>query len=214
MNINGAIQALKSKWFYRTIHTSGFILLASYLYLTADWRVSIRWGLAYLAIALVVSHLLARLATSHRFQMLNKYLTSSSEKVSVPTAQFKDEEALVKARYLQSFFNHAAIFFAPAEDALVCVPVLLVGINPWSALLGGVAFGAIHLGGYSYLECIAKAVYYMLIVWIVLPHGLLTVILGHLIVDASGLLILRIAVHQLSKNSELQTENDKGSSTS
>ena len=189
---------------------SGFGLLASYLYLTADWRVSIGWGLAYLAIALVVSHLLVKLGAFSRFQFLNEYLTSPRDKVSIPTAQSKDEWVLVKTRYLQSFFNNAAIFLAPAEDALVCVPVLLVGINPLSALLGGAVFGAIHLGGYSYLECMAKGVYYMLIVWIVLPLGLLTVILGHLIADASGFVILRIAARQLSRNSEMQIKIDKG----
>lgn len=202
MKMSRANQVVRSAWFYRAIHISGFSLLAGYFYNTADWRVSISWGLAYFGIALVVSHLLARLGTSRRFQILNKYFTSPKEKVGVSTGQSQDEWALQKTHHLKSFYNNAAIILAPAEDALVCVPVLLVGISPLSAILGGVVFGAMHLGGYSYLECIAKGVYYMLIVLVVLPHGLLTVVLGHLITDVTGFVLLKIAVRQLAKNSK------------
>lgn len=200
-----------SKWFHRALHILGFTFLVGYLCLTKNWRISIGWGLVYFVIVLAVSHFSAKLGASRRFQKLNKYLTHPSEVISVSAAQSKDEAALVKARYLRSFFNSGAILLVPTEDALVCVPILLAGISPLSALLGGVVFGVIHLGGYSYIECIAKGIYYTLIVWIILPHGLLAVILGHLISDAIGLVVLQIAVHQLSENTKLQAKRNKGS---
>ena len=198
MRMGHVKHALRSAWFYRTIHISGFCLLADYFYNTADWRISISWGLAYFGIALVVSHLLARLGDSRRFQILNQYFTSSREKTDVSPRQSRDDWALLKSEYVKSFYNNAAIIVAPTEDALVCIPVLLAGISPLSAILGGVVFGAIHLGGYSYLECIAKGIYYTLIVLVVLPHGLLTVIFGHLITNAIGFVLLKIAARQLS----------------
>lgn len=151
----------------------------------------------------MVSYLLVRLGVSRRFQVLNRYFTSPRENTGTSLGQSQDEWALLRARHLKSFYNNAAIILAPTEDALVCVPVLFAGISPLSAILGGVIFGVIHLGGYSYLECISKGVSYILIVLVVLPHGLLTVIIGHLITDAIGFVFLKIATRQLSaKKSE------------
>lgn len=196
-----------STWFYRAIHILGLAFLAGYLCLAKNWHFSIGWGLAYFVITLAVSYFSARFGVARRFQKLNKYLTHPSEVTSV-SPQSKDETALAKARYLRSFFTNGAVLFVPTEDALVCVPVLLAGISPLSALLAGVVFGVIHLGGYSYIECIAKGISYALIAWIILPHGLLTVIFGHLITDAIGLAVLRIAIHQLSGSAKITSQRE------
>ena len=86
-------------------------------------------------------------------------------------------------------FHAKAVALTPGEDGLICVPLLLVGINPLSAALGGIVFGLLHVERFTYLECIAKSITYGLFV---LPHGLLTVVLGHLIMNGIGFAGLRV----------------------
>jgi hypothetical protein len=110
-----------------------------------------------------------------------------------------DEWALRQAGYLGSGFRGKTILITPAEDGLVCVPVLLVGIGWLSAALGGIAFGLIHLGRFTYLECIGKSITYALVCYFVLPHGLLTVALGHMITNGIAFIAIQVAKRKLSK---------------
>ena len=200
----------KSTWFRIALGTLGWPLLAGYLVLTGDWGFSPIWALAFPAISFSVAWLFIRLKLDHRFPKLNRYLLYSDTDETRPTAASDDDWALKQAHYLHSQFRASAVLSTPAEDGLICVPVLLVGIGPISAALGGLAFGFLHLWRFSYLECIGKSVTYAAICYFVLPHGVLTVVLGHAITNGIGYVVVQIARRKLSdqlrSNSTVETD--------
>ena len=164
-----------SRWARIALGTLGWPLLIGYLLLTGDWRVAPVWALAYPAIAFSASWLLVGPKLFDRFPRLNGYLLDSDTVETKPTALSNDAWALKHANYLNSQFRAKDVLSTPAEDGLIGVPVLLVGIGPLSAGLGGVAFGFLDLARFTYLECIGKSVTYAAICYFVLPNGVLTV---------------------------------------
>jgi hypothetical protein len=104
---------------------------------------------------------------------------------------------LKQAEYLSALFRGTAILSSPAEDGLICVPVLLLGISPVSALMGGFAFGLLHIGRFTYLECIGKGVTYTLLCYFLLPYGVLTVVIGHLIMNGVTFVALQVGRRKL-----------------
>jgi len=188
---------LKSRWTYATLRVMGFGLLVGYFVLTGNWHFSLYWALAFPAIALFVSWLIVMLNLSNHFPRLNRYFLFPKSGQNTETALSEDEWALGQAKYLENGMQGASILLAPAEDGLICVPILMAGLGLISAVLGGLAFGLLHLGRFTYLECIGKSIYYTLVCIFVLPHGLLTIALGHLLMDLFGLVTIKIAKRRL-----------------
>jgi len=189
----------QSRWVQVVLGILGFGLLGSYLVVTDDWRISPIWALAFPAISFSVAWAFVGLKAFDRFPKLNAYLLhpNTDEKKEAPMSG--DKWSLRQAHYLESGFRGKAILTTPAEDGLICVPVLLVGIGAVSAALGGLVFGFIHLGRFSYLECIGKGTTYALVCYFVLPHGLLTVACGHLIMNGVAFLAIQVAKRKLSE---------------
>jgi hypothetical protein len=79
----------------------------------------------------------------------------------------------------------------PGEDGLFYVPLLLIGIHPISAFIIATVFAAAHLGQYPRAYVIPKGIGMFLAALLVLPHGLLNVIVGHLMQDVAALLLSR-----------------------
>lgn len=69
------------------------------------------------------------------------------------------------------------------EDGFFFVPILLLGINPVSAAVVAVAYAAIHYPEFPLKYCITKAILIFLIATLILPNGLASVIVGHLLLD-------------------------------
>ena len=189
----------KSRWVEITLATFGWPLLVGYVLLTEDWRVSAVWALGFPAISFAVAGLFVALKLFDRFPKLNGYLPYSDTGKARPTAVSRDDWALKQADYLNSGFRTKAVLSTPAEDGLICVPVLLVGIGPLSAALGGIAFAVLHLQRFTYLECIAKSITYAAVCYFVLPNGVLTVVLGHVIMNGVVFGGLQIARRKLSE---------------
>jgi hypothetical protein len=189
----------KSTWVQVALGILGFGLLGGYLVVTGDWRVSAIWALAFPAISFSVAWAFVGLKLFDRFPKLNSYLLYpyASEKREAPLSG--DEWSLRQANYLESGFRGKAVLGTPAEDGLICVPVLLVGLGLLSAAFGGIAFGFIHLGRFTYLECIGKSITYALVCYFVLPHGLLTVAFGHLIMNGIAFVAIQVAKRKLSE---------------
>ena len=164
-----------SPWTYRVLRSAGVVLLLGYLRTVGHANISWWWALCYPLIAISVAYalILARLPTL--MPALNGYFTPH-QMVKTTT---EVEWGALKAGQLVK--NIRGMFVSPAEDGLFCVPVLLAGINPISALCAGALFGVAHLGSYSYLECLGKAIYYSAVCLILLPHGLLKVVVGHVL---------------------------------
>ena len=189
----------KATWVRITLGTLGWPLLVGYLLLTEDWRVSPVWALAFPAISFAVAWLFVGLKLFERFPKLNSYLLYSDTDQTRPSSVSSDDWALKQANYLNSGFRAKAVLSTPAEDGLICVPVLLVGIGPLSAALGGLAFGFLHLGRFTYLECMGKSITYAAVCYFVLPHGVLTVVLGHVIMNGIAFVGIRIARRKISE---------------
>ena len=189
----------KSRWVQIAVGILGFGLLGGYLALTGDWRVSPIWAFTFPAISFSVAWVFVGLKLFDRLPKLDRYLLypATAENTSAPVS--RDEWALKQGNYLESGFRGKAILTTPAEDGLICVPLLLVGIGPFSAALGGIAFGFIHLGRFTYLECIGKSITYALVCYFILPHGLLTVALGHVIMNGIAFVGLQVAKRKLSE---------------
>lgn len=177
----------------------GFGLLAGYLWHSGDWRFSIPWTLAFPAISFAIGWAFVALGFFERFPRLNTYLLYPAKGRVTENVLTEDESALKQARYLVSGMRGGLILTAPAEDGFICVPALLAGITPVSALVAGIVFGCMHLARFTYLECVGKAIAYALVCYVVLPHGLLTVVVGHLLMDALGFAVLKVGQHRLSR---------------
>jgi len=182
---------LKSRWMYQGLRIFGFVFLAAYFVGTGDWRFSWVWALGVPAIALATAWMAIASKIFVRFPKLNEYLLYPQREETTP-APSPDEWTLQKANYLESGIRFREIPFTATEDGFICVPVLLIGISPMSALAGGVVFGCLHLARFNYGECLGKAIYYSLAIYFVLPHGLVNVVLGHMLMDALVLVVLRI----------------------
>lgn len=194
------IRLLRSRFSYMAIRAIGGLFLASYLVTSGDLRLSLPWALAFPVISFSVAGLFVSLKLFDRFPSLNRYPLFGRERPSSTQALTEHEWALAQASYLESGLRGLTIFAAPLEDGFICVPLLLAGLNPASATVAGMVFGAAHLGRFTYIECIGKAVYYALICYFVLPYGLLTVAAGHLLTDIIGLLGIKIGKHHLSRD--------------
>jgi hypothetical protein len=83
------------------------------------------------------------------------------------------------------------LLLLPGEDGFFLVPLLWVGITPISAACASVAYGAVHYPQFPAKYCAVKSVSIFVIALTVLPHGLGSVIVGHLVADAIAFLFGR-----------------------
>lgn len=191
------IKLLNNSITYAVLRVAGFLLLAAYLLLWSDFSFSWIGALTYVVISFGLSYLIAALRIAERFPKLDRYHFVADEDLQQSAS--REEWAAKQAAYVESGFRGVRIFLTPSEDALICVPVLLLGINAVTALAGGALFGLLHLGRYTYIECIGKAVIYALACYFVLPYGLLTIVTGHFINDAVSLLLLKLIRRALER---------------
>ena len=202
------IRLLAMKWTYPALRVVGYGFLATYLIVFRDFTFSIPWVFGYVAIAVSVATLMVVLKLPERFPTLERYhfarKAPNAEQPRTHEEWKKKHEEWDKKRwdYHVARFRLGIIVHTPHEDGLICVPVLLAGINPLSAIIGGLVFGFFHLKGYTYLDCMTKAITYSLVCLIVLPHGLLTVVAGHFLIDVFAWLGLQ-AIVKLKAKKEL-----------
>jgi hypothetical protein len=185
------------------VRVAGFALLAGYVLVADDWRFSVAWSFVVPLIALGVAWGLVASKISDRVPKLNEYLlyprNTQNDEANVSAAELD----LKWVQFTEKQLPRRLIPFAATEDGLICVPVLLVGVGPVSAVIGGIAFGLLHLARYSYFECLGKALYYSLAIYVVLPHGVLTVAAGHIATDVFGLIVLRLVKRKVVANNAL-----------
>ena len=177
-------------WFLRLV---GFGFLVGYLLVTRDFAFSVKWVFGYFAIvALVAWVIVVVLDAPKRLPKLDRYHFFQMKARDQTKPLSEKEWVLKQAEYFESGFQKNAILLTPLEDGLICVPVILAGIGPISAMLGGLVFGFLHLGRFTYLDCIGKTIIYGLVCLFILPHGLLTVVAGHFGVDLLSLVALKV----------------------
>lgn len=184
------IQVLNKSITYTVLPIAGFSVLPTYLLLWRHFSFSWIGVLAYVVTSFGLSYLVAALKVAERFPSLDRYHFVAVKDLHQSASV--EDWGVKQATFLASGFRRGRILLTPSEDALICVPILLLGVNPVTALAGGALFGVLHLGRFTYLECIAKAGIYALACYFILPDGLLTIVAGHFIVDALALLLLNL----------------------
>jgi TM2 domain-containing membrane protein YozV len=197
----------RSRWTFVALAAAGWALLAGYLTLTRDVRVSV-WALAVPIIALSVGWLFVWLKLFDNFPELNRYFFYSDTDPTRAKSVSNDDWALKEMQYLRGLFRGKAFLRSPAEDGLICVPVLLIGIGPLSVIIAGLAFAFLHLGRFTYLECIGKGITYTLVCYWILPYGILTVVVGHFVMNAIAFFVVEIGRRKLSEKLRSNTTVD------
>lgn len=172
-----------SAWATVTAYVVGLIFLVAYLVLSGDDRISLVWAFGYVAIAAVIVVIFGGLKLHERFPKLDRfslYRTSNTPANwwSLPPAK--------------------AALLTPAEDGIVCIPVIVAGSGVAPSIAGGILFGLLHLGRHTFLDCIGKAVMYGAVCFFVLPHGVLTVVLGHFATNGLAFVAMRFAKRKLA----------------
>ncbi len=206
---------LSNKKLFPILRIAGYGLFAYYLLSYRDFSFSLPWALGSMAINLFVAISLATIGAKC-FPRLDRL--HSWRKAVVPPAPLSQEEWQkqydewkVKQReyekkqdeFYLSQFRLRNVAYAPSEDGLLCVPILLIGLSASSAILAGVVFGFLHLRNHTYLDCIGKAITYSVICLIVLPHGLLTVAAGHTINNALASTVGRIVTKKVATERQI-----------
>jgi predicted negative regulator of RcsB-dependent stress response len=80
----------------------------------------------------------------------------------------------------------------PEEDGIFFGPLLWVGITPLTAGIAAAAFAAVHYPEFSIRSCVPKFVSLFCVAMVVLPHGIGSVMVGHLLVDTVAYTGLRL----------------------
>jgi hypothetical protein len=75
------------------------------------------------------------------------------------------------------------LLFIPAEDGFFLLPLLYIGINPVSAAIAGALFAAAHYPSFPWKYCVPKGVAYFFVALWILPYGIWSVVVAHLILD-------------------------------
>ena len=160
----------------------GLLVIGWYI-LRHPQQLEIRWVLVFLGITLSVSVSGGIL----QWYIEERLRTSKDE----PRGN-DIENSEPGLRTIRQVLTHPirALVLLPGEDGLFFVPPLLIGINPTTALVCAIAFALAHLGQYRTSQVVGKGIMAFLVVLVVLPHGLLNVIAGHLIQDTTASLLL------------------------
>lgn len=162
------------------IKLTGLVFLAAYLS-SHPLQFSLKWAFAYFGIAMlgVLTYVWS-----------NKAIGKISSK-----PHFVKEEAEYMYQQVSTTKREDPFCFwlAPAESAFFYVPLLYFGLDPFSAAVAAILFGLMHYPQQMLRNCIFKAFTQYALIWIVLPHGILTMMAGHFFVDYLPLALLKWA---------------------
>lgn len=165
----------------RVIWVVGWIILIAYLWFV-PLRFEVMWVLVYVAILVSVALLSVRFK-SHLIDLLNRRASATTSQDSLQKSSFfrvQNPESLLRAVARRPL---AHLLLAPGEDGFFFVPLVLIGVTWYSAIPFALLFGLAHYKEYSPYECGAKAIHTYLNCLIVLPHGILHFVVGHLAVN-------------------------------
>lgn len=187
------------RWFGQYLHVAKGIGLALLVYYFSSHppTFGVWWVLFYLGILLACTgtwFLLSKLIFS-LIQKARPQLEAKALIVEGKTPAGSENEAPIISQIVDLSTHPVKalreLILLPGEDGLFFVPLLLIGLNPITALVFVGLFGLAHVGQYQLSHVVIKTVSYYLVIVFVLPHGLLNIIIGHVIVDSVALLVAR-----------------------
>ena len=166
------MQALKWTWArrYSCLKVIGLALLAAYFFQN-PFSVELYWVAVYLVIVIGIGGAFALVV----HPLIERFFPGRMVDIDPIGARIIND---VKRRPL-SF-----LLLLPGEDGFFFVPLLWFGITPLTAAISAAAFAAVHYPQFPLRSCIVKFVFIFCIAVVVLPHGLGSVLVGHLVLDA------------------------------
>jgi hypothetical protein len=169
--------ALRWTWAHRSscLKLVGLALLAVY-FLGNSFHIEPLWVAAYLAIAIGIGAIFV-LAV---YPLIDRFFPSQNVDINPIGTQLLSE---VRRQPLR------ATLLLPGEDGVFFVPLLWIGISPVTATVAATAFAAAHYPRFPIKACVVKFVFIFCIALVVLPHGLGSVVAGHLILDVLAFFI-------------------------
>ena len=108
--------------------------------------------------------------------------------------KWDEQEAAGTNERLHSLFKRKPwrLLLVPAEDGFFLLPLLYLGINPFSAAVAATLFAAFHYPFFPWRYCIPKGLAYFFVALFILPYGIWSVVFAHFLFD-SILLLPRLA---------------------
>jgi hypothetical protein len=189
--IRALYSILCSKNTFRTAWGGGATLLSVYLYIFSDFRISLWDIVLYVVLSVTVALLMVKSGIQLRFPSLSRRLSDNEHLLR--TCRESNEFSEPQSHYLRRSLASRYFFLSPAEDGLICVPILFAGGGWLACCIGAAVFGMIHLGRFTYFECLGKMIIYFFACILILPNGILNVVLGHLLVNFVCLVLLFFA---------------------
>jgi len=171
----------------------GLIFLAAYFW-NHPFRVDPLWIAAHFAIVIGVTTVLGLFFLLVLFPLLARLRPGRTREVEPPS--YSTAVGFKRKNLWQ------LAFFIPAEDGLFFVPLLWAGITPVTAAIAAALYAASHYPKFTISNCALKFVYLFGIALMVLPHGLGSVVVAHLALDA-------IAIYGLSSTREPEETPDR-----
>lgn len=174
------------------IKLTGLVFLAVYLH-SHPIVFSPLWALAYFVIGFIGAQLYVWVVK--RIAQLRQephYLDEEADYLVDHVTRTKKE-------------NPLCFWLAPAESAFFYVPLLYVGVNPFTAAVAAVLFGLMHYPEQLLRNCVFKIIVQCVLIWLVLPHGILTMMAGHFLLDYLPLAMLKWTHKGSEKTQEQKT---------
>jgi hypothetical protein len=159
----------------------GVLLLLAYC-TRSSITVHPAWSIAYVVLNLGVSTVLYTCIVAPAVRRFRKRRPDSTLD--------PNEEAMATANAVYSHVRKEPwkLLMVAGEDGVFFLPLLYIGISPVAALSASFAYAVMHYQLFPLWACGMKwLVCYIVAIWI-LPHGIMTVVVGHLIND--GLLFV------------------------
>jgi prepilin-type N-terminal cleavage/methylation domain-containing protein len=81
----------------------------------------------------------------------------------------------------------------PAEDGFFLLPLLYLGVSPISAAVAASLFAVAHYPAFPWRYCLPKGMIYFFVALFILPYGIWSIVVAHLLVDAGIFAFLLLA---------------------
>lgn len=162
------------EWIKSAVQWVGLLMLLGYC-VTHSVTVHPVWSAAYVALTLIVFPVLFAFVFEPALKLLRKRDTSSR-----PTPC---QEAVSTSKNVYSRIQARPwdLLLAAGEDGVFFLPLLYVGINPIAALVSSFVYAFMHYPVFPLWDCIMKWLFFFVVAMWILPHGIVTVVVGHVL---------------------------------
>ena len=171
---------LKVKRFATPLKVVGITFLG-YHCVTADVRFNPIWVAVYVG----VTFLLANACVGVEF-LINKMRPQQKEGVKNFTPEERQCVGKMDAQGHRIRRNPLLLLLIAGEDGFFFLPLLYIGITPATAIAAAAIFTLMHYRDKPNSALAGTFIFTVANVFIVLPHGILPMVLGHFILDVTA----------------------------